>query len=64
MGSPTASRVTLKQAEIARLIRAAQSAGLEVAQVEIGPDGRVIVRTGAGAPADSNDWDEVLNEVS
>lgn len=34
-----------RQADIARAIKAAQSAGIVVARVEVMPDGRVVIHT-------------------
>ena len=54
---------TFKQRDLAAALRVAQAAGLKVARVEIGRDGRIVMVTGAGesaCPEQGNEWDEVL----
>jgi hypothetical protein len=54
---------TFRQRDVSAAINAALAAGVEVARVEIGRDGRVIVVIGKGAdepPATAkNEWDEI-----
>lgn len=52
-----ARRSSLKRAEIARAIKAAQDAGLVVGQVEISSAGTIIVRTGTTANHPTNELD-------
>jgi hypothetical protein len=52
-----------RESEGRRLVKVAQSAGIEIGRLEVGPDGRIaIIPKGAEAPAQSeppNEWDEV-----
>ncbi len=51
-----------KQADLARAVKGVKAAGLQVARVEVCPDGRFIVFPGipekVSAPAE-NEWDSV-----
>lgn len=59
--------VTFTQAQVRRAIKAAESAGLQVKRVTIGPDGSIILDAGDNAPItlDRRDlplaasWDDV-----
>lgn len=53
------------QADIAKLLKGAKAAGLTPSSVEIDRSGKIVARFGAAgagdeAPADANEWDEVL----
>lgn len=55
------------QADIAKLLKGAKAAGMTVASVEIDRSGKIVARFGASgpgadgvAPAEANEWDEVL----
>jgi hypothetical protein len=53
---------TFKQSDVTKAIKAVQSAGFDIARVEIGRDGRIIVVPGKPEPAtvsgsDPNEWD-------
>lgn len=37
---------TFRQTDIARAIRGAEAAGVEVARIEVAPDGRIVIVTG------------------
>lgn len=55
----------LRESEVRRLIRAAQSAGVEIGRIEAGPDGCVALIPGKPTDetppqsAPQNEWDEV-----
>lgn len=52
------------QADIAKLLKGAKAAGMTVASVEIDRSGKIVARFGGAAdgvaPAEANEWDEVL----
>ena len=52
-------KASITQATITRVVKGVQAAGLPVEQVEVAPDGTVIViMNGSGEPKDgANDWD-------
>ncbi len=55
-----------KKSDVVRAMTAVQAAGLEVARVEIRPDGLIVVvpskrNETTSPPDDGNDWDELLN---
>ena len=57
-----------REREVRRLIKAAHSAGIKIARVEVGPDGRIAIipeksDEGGNAYA-SNPWDEVLTNAA
>lgn len=56
---------TFKQGDIARAAKGAIAAGLKIARIEVGTDGRIVLVTGKGAPPDTsaNPWDEVLSDA-
>jgi hypothetical protein len=60
-------RHSFKLSDVRRAIRAAKSAGLVIARIEVGKDGRIIVATSDGElpPAENggNPWDEVLKDA-
>jgi hypothetical protein len=39
-------RAAFRQSDVSKAVRGAQAAGVEIARVEIGPDGRIILVTG------------------
>jgi hypothetical protein len=55
---------TFRQRDVAAAIRAAKTAGLEVARVEVGKDGKIVIVTTNGVPieppAPGNEWDVVF----
>lgn len=58
----TARPAPVRQADLARYLKAAATAGLPVAAVRIAPDGTVILTTGTDLPDDSASaaWDAAL----
>jgi hypothetical protein len=52
---------TFRQSDLAKAIKGAKAGGLDIARVEITPDGRIIVIAGSGLSeqnaASSNPWD-------
>ena len=51
-----------RQSEVSRAIKAAQEAGLNVGRLEIEPDGKIVIITGAALHSpdeDKNEWDSV-----
>ena len=52
---------TFRQRDLTAAVKAMRAAGCEVARVEIGKDGKIIVVTGKaivdGASDDTNEWD-------
>jgi hypothetical protein len=58
---------TFRQRDLTAAVKAMRAAGCEVARVEIGKDGKIIVVTGKGAVeasdgAAKNEWDEVYDQ--
>jgi hypothetical protein len=56
------ARCTFRQCDVTRAIRGAQAAGVEIARVEIGKDGKIVILPMQSAPAleaARNEWDEV-----
>jgi hypothetical protein len=59
---------TFRQNDVTRAVKAAVAAGVEIAQVEIGKDGKIIIVTGkpkscteiSDAAKSGNEWDSVL----
>lgn len=49
------ARCTFRQADLTRAIKAARAAGAEVQQIEIAPDGRIILVTGKSLVIDPLD---------
>jgi hypothetical protein len=51
---------TFRQRDVTAAIKAAKAAGLTVARVEVGKDGRIVVVTAeqAATATDKNEWDE------
>ncbi len=57
----------VRQAEVRRVIKAANSAGIEIERIEVGPDGRVSLipgKPGERGNDASNPWDEVLTNAA
>lgn len=54
---------SFKQADVAKVLRAAASAGLTVSRVEIDQSGKIVAMFGAASADDGggNEWDEVLD---
>jgi hypothetical protein len=55
---------SFRQADVTKAVRAVAAAGLGVARVDIGADGKITITTGRGvedAPAPANPWDAVLS---
>jgi hypothetical protein len=54
---------TFRQRDLTAAVKAMRAAGCEVARVEIGKDGKIVVVTGKGADeipepdSDTNEWD-------
>ena len=61
----TRGKSKFRQRDVARAIKAARSAGVEVADIEINTDGKIVVHVGAGAgnPAKLNSADAVLEQL-
>jgi hypothetical protein len=57
------ARCTFRQKDLTRALRGAQAAGVEVQQVEIAPDGRIILVTGKSVPVDALDRELAEFEV-
>lgn len=54
------ARATFRQADLTRAMKAAKAAGYDDVRVDIGPSGKLSVRTGKLAEtAEPNPWDEV-----
>ena len=54
---------TFRQRDVSAAIRAAKTAGLEVARVEVGKDGKIVIVTTNGVPVEpvpGNEWDVVF----
>jgi hypothetical protein len=51
-----------KQCDVTRAVKAVAKAGVAVAGVEIAPDGKIVIRTGADGTVHSNDLDRELAE--
>ena len=51
---------TFKETDLARALRAARKAGVEVERVEVGRDGRIVLvlKNGDEVSPESNEWDE------
>jgi hypothetical protein len=52
---------TFRQQDVTRAIRAAIAAGVDIARVEIGKDGKIVIVTAAeaGPLKEGNEWDRV-----
>lgn len=50
-----------KQADLSRALKGMKAAGVEIARVEIGPDGKIVVVTANNGKAhtEQNEWDAV-----
>jgi hypothetical protein len=56
------ARCTFRQRDVTRAIRGARAAGIDVARIEIGNDGKIVIlpTQSAAAPETArNEWDEV-----
>jgi hypothetical protein len=54
---------TFKQADLTRAIKGARAAGINVARIEIGKDGKIVIlptQSVAALEIAQNEWDEVL----
>jgi hypothetical protein len=53
-------RTTFKETDLTRALRAARKAGADVARVEVGRDGRIVLvlKNGAMVITERNEWDE------
>ena len=53
---------TFRQRDVTAALKAAKAAGCEIARVEVGKDGRIIVilANGTQPTAGANEWDAVL----
>jgi hypothetical protein len=51
-----------KQCDVTRAVRAVTKAGMEIARVEIAPDGNIIISTNAAPATPTNDLDRELAE--
>ena len=61
--SPSPRRSGIRQSDIARAIRGAMQAGMDVREVVATRDGiRIISASGAPSASSSNSWDEVLSD--
>jgi hypothetical protein len=58
-------RCTFRKTDVMRATKAVQATGLQVARVEVWPDGLIVVVPGKPSdirtPAGDNEWDELLN---
>ena len=55
-------RVAFTKADLSRAVKGVKAAGVDVARVEIGPDGRIVVVAGAAERLRANvenEWDNV-----
>ena len=52
---------TFRQKDVTRAIRAARAAGVDIARIEIDPDGKIVIILGNGEPdpREANEWDRV-----
>lgn len=57
---------TFRERDLVRALQGARKAGVEVARVEIGRDGKIVIVAGKPAEASGNgevnEWDEVLRD--
>lgn len=54
---------TFKQSDLTRALKGAKAAGVAVARVEVGTDGKIIIVVGEPAPGDApNELDRELKE--
>jgi hypothetical protein len=56
------ARCTFRQTDVTRAIKGARAAGIDVARIEIGNDGKIVILPMQSAPAleaARNEWDEV-----
>jgi hypothetical protein len=52
---------TFRQKDVTKVIRAARAAGVNIAQVEVTQDGKIVIVTATpeGERREGNDWDRV-----
>lgn len=53
---------SIPQAEVARVVRAAKVAGVDIRRIEIDPNGKIVIVVGNGDEPDrreGNEWDRV-----
>jgi hypothetical protein len=57
---------TFRKRDVRTAVEAVRESGVEVARVEIGRDGKIVVIAGkpVGSEPTANDWDEVLTNAS
>jgi hypothetical protein len=56
------ARLTFRQTDVTRAIKAARAAGVEIARVELDRQGNIVIIPGkASAVIERNEWDEILN---
>jgi hypothetical protein len=58
------SKCKFTQSDVARAIKGARQAGIDIARCEIGADGKIViipVGKSQGVGDDVNPWDEVIN---
>ena len=58
----TVRACTFRQRDMTRAIRAARAAGVEIARIEIDPNGRIVIIAGNGEQPEQrevNEWDRV-----
>jgi hypothetical protein len=54
---------TFRQSDLTRAIKGARAAGIDVARIEIGNDGKIVIlptQPGMALEIAQNEWDEVL----
>jgi hypothetical protein len=59
------AKLTFRQRDVTAAVKAVEAAGHVVERVEIAPDGRIVViatKLATDANAQTNEWDEVLDE--
>lgn len=53
---------TFRKQDATRLVEAIKAAGLGIARVDLGKDGKITVWTGSNEPPDSSESDQSVNE--
>lgn len=54
-------RPTFRQVDLARALKAAASAGVEVGRIEIDPSGKIVIVTAKETPTPQNDVDKWIS---
>ena len=55
------ARARFREADLVRVLKAVEKAGVGPSRVEIDPSGKIVILPGdAPPPAAANEWDEVL----